>query len=259
MKQSEPDLDLFARLEFLLAMTKRKYSGAEMAILTRVTLGQPVSADELGLTGQGYKRALNALQSRRLLDAGDPPGLHPETCAEFGICGAIEAGGDVNWLRKLTTGTLQRRPIRNLYLLNADGSPASDEQIGQLRNQLFEAAVLAAERLTGLKAAEIRREFKRPEMSLESEMRALASFVMGFIEGRFPEGLHCGLSRAIQIANSSLMAKFPRVLDPHALLERCRNWFRAADDRRIAELRRTERAKKRAGKQNPDEQPGATN
>ncbi|HRK69331.1 MAG TPA: hypothetical protein PKY73_17390 [Hyphomonas sp.] len=58
MKKSEPDPDLFARLEFLLAMTKRKYSGAELAILARVTLGQPVSADELSLTGQGYNRAL---------------------------------------------------------------------------------------------------------------------------------------------------------------------------------------------------------
>lgn len=85
MKQPEPDPDLFARLEFLLAMTKRKYSGAEIAILTRVTLGQPVSADELGLTGQGYNRALGALQSRRLVGYEAPLRLHAEACAEFGI------------------------------------------------------------------------------------------------------------------------------------------------------------------------------
>nr|MBP9893501.1 hypothetical protein [Planctomycetota bacterium] len=129
MKNPEPDPDLFARLEFLLAMTKRKYSGAEIAILTRVTLGQPVSADELGLTGQGYNRALGELQSRRLVGYEAPLTLHAEACAEFGI---RHDGGEVfdhNWLQRLAAGTVQRRPVRNLYLLNADGTPASEEQI----------------------------------------------------------------------------------------------------------------------------------
>ncbi len=259
MKQPEPDPDLFARLEFLLAMTKRKYSGAELAILTRVTLGQPVSANELGLTGQGYNRALGALQSRRLVGYEAPLRLHAEACTEYGIRHDNGEDLDANWLQRLAAGTVQRRPVRNLYLLNADGTPASDEQIGQLRDQLFEAAVLAATTLTDLKPVEIRRDYERPEMSLESEMRALASFVMGFVESRFPDGLQYSLSRAIQIANSSIMPEFPKVLDPHALLERCRNWFRAADDRRIAGVRRMERMKKRAGKQKPEEQSGSTN
>lgn len=259
MKTPEPDPDLFARLEFLLAMTKRKYSGAELAILTRVTLGQPVSADELRLTGQGYNRALGALQSRRLVGYETPPRLHAEACAEFGICRETEEEADVNWLRKMTSGTLVLRPIRNLYLLNADGTPATDEQIGQLRDQLFEAAALTAAMLTGLGLAETRRGYERPDMSLESEMRALASFVMGFLECRFPNGLRYSLSRAIQIANRSLTAEYPKVLDPHSMLEKFRSWIREEDDRRIADLRRSERKKKRADKQKQKERPSTTN
>lgn len=259
MKSPEPDPDLYARLEFLLIMTKRRYSGAELAILTRVTLGQPVSSRELGLTGQGYKRALDTLQSRKLVGYETPLRLHAEACAEFGIRHNSGEVLDASWLQSLAAGTMQRRPVRNLYLLNADGTPASDEQMGQLRDQLFEAAVLAATALTDLEPVELRRDYERPEMSLESEMRALASFVMGFVESRFPNGLRCSLSRAIQIANSSLMPAYPKVLDPHALLERYRYWLRAADDRRIAGLRRMEKMKKRAENPKPGEQSGSAN
>lgn len=239
MKAPEPDADLLARLELLVAKAKRKLSGAEFAILTLVVLGQRVSSGVLGLTRQGYKRALDALQKLRLVCfEGRQLRLHPEVCAEFSISHVNWDDNENNWLKKLTAGSIERPPAKNLYLLNADGTPASDEEIDMLRDQLFGAAALAASSLSELSEADVRRTYTHRTMSREAEMRALASFVMGFLESRHTEGLPYGLGHAVNNANRSVRAAYPTVLDPHSLLKRFKTALREIDDERIARRRR---------------------
>lgn len=50
MDERKPNDDLLARLQFIDAMARQRLPGAEFAILVLVTLGQRVSARELGLT-----------------------------------------------------------------------------------------------------------------------------------------------------------------------------------------------------------------
>lgn len=235
MDEREPNDELLARLQFLDAMARQRLPGAEFSILVLVTLGQNVSARELGLTRQGYKRALDALIARNLIWwDGQKPRLHPEACAKFGI--VIPEQGDTGntLLRNLIEGRLERRPVKNLYRLNADGMPASEEELNQLRSQLLDAAVFITARLTREDEAEVRRKYVHHEMSREAEMRALASVVEGFIESRIPDRMPGGLGRAVNEANRSVKAKYPRVLDPHGLLDRFKSALREIDDKRIA-------------------------
>lgn len=259
MKAPEPDPDLLARFEFIIAMTRQKLSGAELAILTRITLGQRVSSRILGLSSQGYNRALNALVSRRLALRDEPhPVIHPEACAEFGIRRDDPTGVEDDWLRKLTAGVIERRPVRNLYLLNADGNIASREDLALMREQLFEAAVVMATQHTGRSQTDIRRDYRPMSMSQEAEMRALASVAQGLMEGRFSQGLPGGLGNAVTFAHGSIRPAYPRVLDPHALLERVKTALRKKDDKNTARRRREEVQKAKREKQDEPSAPEET-
>lgn len=258
MKAPEPDPGLLARLEFLISKTTQKLSGAQLAILTRITLGQRVSRQILGLSGQGYNLALNKLVSRKLaLRDGPHPVLHPEACAKYGIRRDEPTDVEENWLRKLTAGTIERRPTKNLYLLNADGNTASNEERGLLREQLFNAAVVMASQHGDMNQTDIRRGYRPMSMSQEAEMRALASVIQGLMEGRFSHGLPNGLGSAVSFAHGSISPAYPRVLDPHALIERVKTALRKKDDKKKARLRREEAQKaKRAKLNEPSAQEG---
>jgi len=169
MDECEPNNELLARLHFLDAMARERLPGAELAILVLVTLGQRVTARELGLTRQGYKRAMDALAARTLmLWEGYEPRLHPEACARFGIVMPIKGETGNALMRNLIEGRLERRPVKNLYRLNADGMPASEEELNRMRAQLLDAAVWITARLTSEGETEVRRKYVHYDLSREA-------------------------------------------------------------------------------------------
>jgi hypothetical protein len=229
--------ELYARLQFLAAMTREGLPGAELAIVVRLTLGQTVSARELGLSRQGFKRAVDALVEKRLiLHDGRTPSLHPEVCAKFGIQQVNNASKE--FIRRLADASRERPPAKNLYRCNADGSPATTEEIEVLYVQLFDVAVSIAADVGGISREQVQDEYKPLELSRELEMKALAALIQAFLERRLPKGLPRGLSWAVHCAALKVVPSYAPVLDPHAVLERFRAFIQRTVDRDRAKLKR---------------------
>lgn len=239
MSEHHPQEELFARLEFLLAAARARLSGAELAIVVHVTLEQSVSARELDLTRQGYKRARDAVVQRGILCCdGKELQPNPEACAKFGIARIESDDTGVDLLRKLADGSLEPMASKkNLYQCNADGMPASDDEQNTLFENLKDAVIMFA-------SAELRARGQNIPMgnifpqgvSREMQMRGMASIVSGFLSGRLSKAWPGTLETAMSLAIRSVRPEYPRVLDPHHLLNRFREFLRDCRDNTSAKL-----------------------
>lgn len=237
MDEHEPRNELLPRLRLLVAAAKMKLAGAELSELVLVTLEQSTSARELNLTRQGYNRALGALECQKLLCLqGKKPQLHPEACARFGISRTESPAEGVDLLRMLAEGSLAGRSERaNLYLCNADGVPASADELTVLFENLKDAAVHIASWLGNLSQPDVLKRWIFPQgASREMQLRGMASIVQGYLDGRLGKAWPGGLGEAMTRAINSVRPEYPRVLDPHAVLDRFRAYLRQVQDKKTA-------------------------
>lgn len=237
MNEHEFQCDLLPRLRLLVAAAKMKLAGAELSELVLVTLEQSISARELNLTRQGYNRALGALECQKLFCLqGKKPQLHPETCAKFGISKIESHAEGVDLLRMLAEGSLAKRSERvNLYLCNADGVPASVDESKVLFENLKDAAVHIASWLGKINQMDVLKRWIYPEgASRELLMRGMASIVQGYFDGRLGKAWPGGLGEAMTRAINSVRPEYPRVLNPHAVLDRFRAYLRQIQDKKAA-------------------------
>ncbi|CAG0945059.1 hypothetical protein ANRL1_02090 [Anaerolineae bacterium] len=231
--------ELLSRLQFLLAAARLKLSGAELALVVFVTLEQGVSALELNLTRQGYKRARDALEQRQIFcPNGAYPQLHPEACAKFGVTKIEDNSTGIDLLRKLADGSFMTRSARkNLYQCNSDGLPASEDESTILFENLKDAVVHIASWLEKMHPDDVLQEWVFPQRTTrEMQMRGMASIVQGYLDGRLSRAWPGAIESALAMAIRSVRPEYPKVLDPHRVLDRFRAGLRARQDKRAHDL-----------------------